>query len=226
MVVSRSKVYTNAEIAENIINNLTVKDLQKILKDNKLPTSGKRNDLIYRAQNLKEPLIPLWPIHDETKPLSKSKYLYDPEGNSIKNTATALDFTSPKRRKQLEQLGIKPYRPLEDNAPQYIRPLDIRPVPAQKYQQITPTMFNLDDIPIKYLDSEILPEKPKGSKYKEEPTRRPEKRIRKKSKGDPADISKWPLPELRDFMRAHKIKGISKNKPEIVAIINKYIGNT
>lgn len=225
-MVSRSKVYTNAEIAENIINNLTIKDLQKILRDNNLPTSGKRSDLIYRAQNLKEPLIPLWPIQDEKKPLSKIKYMYDPEGSSYKNTATALDFTSPKRRKKLEQLGIEPYMPLEDNAPQYIRPLDLKPVHNQKYKQITPTMFNLEDIPVTYLDSEPLPKKPKAHKYKEEPTRRPEKRIRKKRKEDSADISTWPLVELKHLMRAHKIKGLSKKKAEIVAIINKYIGST
>ena len=60
---------------------------------------------------------------------------------------------------------------------------------------------------------------------KVEETLRPEMSMRRatKSKMDPNDIRTWPLTELRDFMREHNLKGISKKKAEIIDIIQRYI---
>lgn len=63
----------------------------------------------------------------------------------------------------------------------------------------------------------------------EEQAPMPRKRATKKraTKGrkakDPSDISTWPLPDLKDFMREHGLKGITKKKAEIIDIIQRYI---
>jgi hypothetical protein len=53
-----------------------------------------------------------------------------------------------------------------------------------------------------------------------------ERRTRKikKTKGDPANLSTWPVVDLKQFMRAHNLKGVSKKKKsELVETIQKYI---
>jgi len=53
----------------------------------------------------------------------------------------------------------------------------------------------------------------------------PSPKIRKikKTKGDPANLSTWPVVDLKQFMREHNLKGVSKKKSELVETIQKYI---
>jgi hypothetical protein len=56
-----------------------------------------------------------------------------------------------------------------------------------------------------------------------QPSILPKPRKIKKTKGDPANLSTWPVVDLKQFMREHNLKGVSKKKSELVATIQKYI---
>lgn len=234
--MARSKIYgkqykyveplTDTEQLVQLLNNITVKELTKKLTDHNLSTKGKRNDLLIRAQE--NGLLPLYPIQEEKKALVDKKLLYS-DGSYLQGNP--LDYYSTAQRKKLEESGRKPIIPLDSfskGSPQYFRGLK---EPDTKYlgkrsfmkepQQI---MLDVEDVPIKYLVNEPTQRKRKIHKYKVEATLRPKRNApRAKKIKDPSDISTWPLTELRDFMREHGIKGISKNKAEIIEILQQYI---
>jgi hypothetical protein len=232
----RSKIYgkkykyveplTDTEQLVQILNKMTVKELTKILKDNNLPTTGKRNDLLIRSQE--NGLLPLYPIIPEKKELVNRKFLYgEDDYNPLKGydqSYRRLDYVPGNKKEEAKikkSLGVS----LNYNRPQYLRPSTRRqiiPTPFQRMEPPPSVMIDVEDVPIKYLDDKPTPRKRKIHKYKVEATLRPERRATKANK-DPADITTWPLPDLKDFMREHGIKGLSKRKAEIIDIILQYI---
>lgn len=215
---------TDTEQLVQLLNNITVKELTKKLTDHNLSTKGKRNDLLIRAQD--NGLVPLYPIQEEKKALVNQKLLYS-DGSYFQGNP--LDYYSTAQRKKLEESGRKPIIPL-DTSPQYFRGLkepDPKYLGKRNFMKMNePQQIRLDveDVPIKYLVNEPTQRKRKIHKYKVEATLRPKRNApRAKKIKDPSDISTWPLTELRDFMREHKLKGITKKKAEIIDIIERYI---
>ena len=107
------------------------------------------------------------------------------------------------------------------------------PQPIEKTDNISILKKVLKDMGTDYTSNQFIAEIPamrkkvsRQDQFPVEATLRPERKERKpraKKAQDPADISKWPLPELKDFMREHGLKGITKKKAEIINIIQQYI---
>jgi hypothetical protein len=210
------KEYPNllSELYQLIRTQIYVKDRPRILKKLKQMVA-QLDDLAYKLSRDPSAQYTISPIHLT----DKIKGMYPEE----KKTYTQKIVKS--KQQKLIRLGNEDLPILERDVVDFFEQ-----IPAQKEPEP------------EFEPEPVEPRKRKIHKYKVEATLRPERKSKVKTDGqavlvpkgrkvkkekevfyDETDISKYTIPQLKDFMRQRRLRGLSGKKSELVAIVQAYL---